>query len=120
MFFPPRTYEPAHKETKIIPVIEIIDSTLKVDAKKLLATGLDGIDYLLEVQKPLPIPFITDSRRKVTPFDRNDETDDKVPEPNSIKLIIMLITIVAQYFMSNCKVPLSEVTILANFLGFGN
>jgi hypothetical protein len=47
--------------------------------KKLLATGLDGVDYLIEVQKPIAMPFVvtTNSRRKVTP----SRTDEEEPEP---------------------------------------
>ncbi len=78
--FSKHTCEPEHKGTKIIPVFEIIDLTSKADAKKLLATGFDGIDYLFEVQKPLAIPFITDSRRILTGTFKRNRTDGDFTE----------------------------------------
>ena len=73
------TCEPIYKGTKTIPVVEITDLSWKKGMKKLLATGLDGVDYLIEVKKPIAIPFVvtSNSRRKVTPF----KTDDKEPVP---------------------------------------
>jgi hypothetical protein len=68
------------KGTKIIPVLEILDFSWKKGMKILLATGLDGVDYRIEVQKPIAIPLIVENRRKVTPF----KTDEDETEPNCI------------------------------------
>ena len=77
--------EPTHNGTKTIPVVEILDLSWKKGTKKMLATGLDGVDYLFEVQKPKAIPLIADSRRKVTPSKTGEE--EPVPKIPSYSIL---------------------------------
>jgi hypothetical protein len=73
--------EPKYKATKTISVLEMIDLTCEDDKKQILAVGLDGVDYLISVEKPLAIPFIQEiSRRKVT----DSKSDGEVTEPYSL------------------------------------
>ena len=71
--------EPNHRATKKISVDEIIDLT-ENGKKSLLGIGLDGVHYLIKVEKPCAIPFIT-SRRKVTDFPHGERTDEDETEP---------------------------------------
>jgi hypothetical protein len=75
--FSKHTCEPKHKATKIIPAAEIIDLSEQEGTKKLLITGWDGVDYFFEVQKPLAIPFISTSNRKVTERYEDDENNQR-------------------------------------------
>jgi hypothetical protein len=52
------TCDPPHKGTKELPVLDILDLSHKNGNKTLLATGLDGVHYLIKVQKPTAVPFV--------------------------------------------------------------
>lgn len=71
-------------ETKIIPVIDFIDTSCN-GQKIITAQGIDGILYAFEVMSRKPIPMIMPlSRRNVTDFREYNGTDEEVPVPRHI------------------------------------
>jgi hypothetical protein len=56
--------EPEYKQTKTILATEIIDITCKGGKPIFIASGYDGVDYIIKVQKPIAIPLIVTDEKK--------------------------------------------------------
>ena len=74
--------EPEYKQTRTILATEIIDLTCKDGKKVFLATGYDGIDYMIKVQKPSPISLIKTASDEISQRKPSDE--DFTEPPNDI------------------------------------
>lgn len=89
--------EPIYKATKSISVVEIIDLTRKHGKKELMAVGLDGVDYMIRIEKPLAIPIVSQkSASNGLSQQKQPDEDDTEPFQNTLRTYTFLSSLQVQ------------------------